>query len=282
MTANQSQAEAWNGAESVHYVDHADRYDRQLAPFADALIDHAQLDAHHAVLDVGCGTGATSLMAARRAATVLGADISQPLLDVAAERARAASLDNAAFVVADAQTYPFLPATFDRIISQFGLMFFDDPVTAFRNLQRALTPGGRAVLVCWQGLEANDWVMTVGRAVAEHVALPDLGGQANGPGMFALKDPDETASLLDAAGFTQIDIAPIAPTITLGGGGTLEESADFLLGAGIARGLLGRVESTARDAAIDTVRASLAGRYEPGVGVRLGAAAWLVSASRPH
>jgi SAM-dependent methyltransferase len=280
MTANQQQAEAWNGAESVHYVDHADRYDRQLAPFADALFARVRLEPHHSVLDVGCGCGATTLTAARGARSALGVDLSEPLLDVAARRARSASVENAEFVVADAQTYAFAEGAFDLVISLFGVMFFDDPVAAFGNLRRALAPSGRAAFVCWQGLEANEWVLIVARAVAEHVALPDLGGQAGGPGMFSLKDPGETAALLDAAGFTQIEVEPISPTILLGGGGTLDESADFLLGTGIARGLLGRAEPDARAAAIAAVRVSLAERYEQGVGIRLGAAAWLVSARK--
>jgi SAM-dependent methyltransferase len=278
MPANQQQSEAWNGAESAHYVDHADRYDRQLAPFSDALLERVQPEPHHAVLDVGCGCGATTLAAARRARTALGVDLSEPLLEVAAERARSASVDNAEFVVADAQTYPFAEGAFDLVISQFGVMFFDDPLSAFTNLRRALAAGGRAAFVCWQGLEANEWVSVVGRAVAQHVALPDLGGQAGGPGMFSLEDPDEIAALLGAAGFTQIEIEPSSPAILLGGGGTLDESIDFLLGTGIARGLLGRAEPDARAAAIETVRVSLAERYEPGAGVRVGTGAWLVSA----
>ena len=157
-------------------------------------------------------------------------------------------------------------------------MFFDDPVSAFANLQRALAPCGRVAFVCWQGLEVNEWVSVVGRAVAQHVALVDLGGLAAGPGMFALKNPDETTALLGAGGFTQIDIEPISPTILLGGGGTLDESVEFLLGMGIARGLLGRLDPAARDAAIESVRGALAERYESGVGVRLGTGAWLVSA----
>jgi SAM-dependent methyltransferase len=232
------------------------------------------------VLDVGCGTGATTLTAARGAHTALGADLSEPLLKIAAGRARSASVDNAEFVVADAQTYPFSEDAFDLIISQFGVMFFDDPVSAFANLRRALAPRGRVAFVCWQGLEANEWVLVLGRAVAQHVALPDLGGQAGGPGMFSLEDPDETTALLAAAGFTQIEVEPISPTILLGGGGTLDESLDFLLGTGIARGLLGLAEPEARAAAIEAVRGSLAERYEPGVGVRLGTGAWLVSARK--
>ena len=237
-----------------------------------------ELEPHHAVLDVGCGCGATTLVAARRARTVLGVDLSRPLLEIAAGRARAASLDNVELVVADAQTYEFDEGSFDLVLSQFGLMFFDDPVAAFSNLRRALASGGRAAFVCWQGLDANEWVSVVGREVARHVALGDLGGQAGGPGMFALKDPAETTALLDAAGFAKIEIAPISPDILLGGGGTLDASVDFLLGTGIARGLLGQVEPDARAAAAEAVRASLAKRYEPGAGVRLGAGAWLVSA----
>ena len=280
MNTNQQQSEAWNGPESVHFVDHADRYDRQLAPFADALFERVQLEPRHSVLDVGCGCGATTIAAARDARGALGVDISKPLLEVAADRARAGSVDNVEFVVADAQTYAFAEAAFDIIISQFGLMFFDNPMAAFANLRRALAPGGRVAFVCWQGLDANEWVSVVARAVAHYVALPDLGWQAGGPGMFALKDPSETTALLDAAGFTQTEIEPISPTIILGGGGTLDESIDFLLGTGIARGLLGRAEPDARAEAIEAVRGSLAERYVSGLGVRLGTGGWLVSARK--
>jgi ubiquinone/menaquinone biosynthesis C-methylase UbiE len=284
MKPNQQQSEAWNGAESAHYVDHSERYDLQLRPIADALFERVQLEPHHAVLDVGCGCGcgcgcgATTLTAARRAHTALGADISEPLIEVAADRARAAFVENAEFVVADAQTYNFAEEAFDFVISQFGVMFFDDPVPAFANLRRALTPGGRIAFTCWQGLEANEWVLVVAGAVAEHLALPALGGQAGGPGMFALKIPDETAALLDAAGFTQIGIEPISPTVLLGGGGSLDESIEILLGTGIARGVLGQVEPDARPTVIQAVRVSLAERYESGVGIRLGTGVWLVSA----
>ena len=120
----------WNGAESVHYVDHADRYDRQLAPFADAVLERVQLEPHHSVLDVGCGCGATTLTAARLARAALGADLAAPLLEVAAGLARSESVDNAEFMVAGAQTFAFAAGAFDFVISQFGLMCFDDPVAA--------------------------------------------------------------------------------------------------------------------------------------------------------
>jgi 2-polyprenyl-3-methyl-5-hydroxy-6-metoxy-1,4-benzoquinol methylase len=91
MNPNQGQVEAWNGGESVHYVDHSDRYDRQLAPFADALLERVGLAQHERVLDIGCGCGVTTLAAGRLARRAVGVDISSSLLEVATERARVAS-----------------------------------------------------------------------------------------------------------------------------------------------------------------------------------------------
>jgi ubiquinone/menaquinone biosynthesis C-methylase UbiE len=77
VPANQQQAEAWNGPESAHFVHHADRYDRQLEPFTQALLEWARPEAHHVVLDVGCGSGASTLAAATRAGRVTGVDFSE-------------------------------------------------------------------------------------------------------------------------------------------------------------------------------------------------------------
>src|SRR6059036_3670002 len=127
MPANERQAEAWNGPESAHFVDHADRYDRQLEPFTQALLEQAEPDADRVILDVGCGSGTTTLAAAASAERVVGVDLSQPLVELARRRARVARITNAEFVIADAQTHDFVAGTFDLLISQFGLMFFDDP-----------------------------------------------------------------------------------------------------------------------------------------------------------
>jgi hypothetical protein len=97
--------------------------------------------------------------------------------------------------------------------------------------------------------------------------------------MFALQDAGEIVALLGAAGFVEVETDPISPEILIGGGGTVDESVEFMLGAGIARGLLGRLEPEARDAAIEQIRTALAERYEPGVGVHLGTGAWLVTAN---
>ena len=278
MPANKQQTEAWNGPESQHFVEHADRYDLQLEPFTHALIARALPQAHEVVLDVGCGSGATTLAAAGKAERATGLDLSRPLVELAMRRAQAAAVGNADFVIADAQTHDFTAETFDLLISQFGLMFFDDPVRALANIRGAIRPGGRAVFVSWQKLPANEWLMLIGEAVRRYVELPEFGGQARGPGMFSLCDVDEIATLLCAAGFEQVEYESCTPKILIGGGGTLDESIQFLLHTGMARGLLSLVDPTAQAEVVRTVSADLGARYEEGVGTRVGAAAWVVAA----
>jgi ubiquinone/menaquinone biosynthesis C-methylase UbiE len=278
VPANRQQSEAWNGPDGVHFVDRADRYDRQLKPFTQALLEWAGPEAHHVVLDVGCGSGGSTLAAATRAGRVIGVDFSEPLVELARRRAQGARIGNTEFVIADAQTYQFDAGTFDLVISQFGLMFFDDPVAAFTNIRRALRAGGRATFVSWQGLAANEWLTLIADAVGQHVELPEFGGLSRGPGMFALAQPDDITALLGAAGFEQVACHSCTPEITLGGGGGRDESVDFLFDNPMPRGLLGFVNGDSRDDVLRTVRRQLDDRYQEGIGIRLGAAAWVVTA----
>jgi SAM-dependent methyltransferase len=142
------------------------------------------------VLDVGCGAGQTSREAARAAASgrVLGVDVSARMLERARRHAVAEGLDNVTFVLGDAQTHAFEPASFDLVMSRCGLMFFADPDAAFRNLARALRPGGRLVALIWQGYERNEW------ATALRVS----------PDAFSLGDPEATRALLKRAGLRDV------------------------------------------------------------------------------
>lgn len=272
-------AAEWDGDEAQHWVTEADRYDGQLAPFGELLLDRLRLVASEKVVDVGCGCGAITIHAAQMSAFAVGVDVSIEMLAVAHQRADAAGVANVQFVAGDAARHQFAAEGFDAVVSRFGVMFFDDPVVAFTNLHRALRVGGRLVFLCWQGMEANPWLLVPGVAAAAHVPLPAFSGPG-GPGMFSLADRDHLTTVLSAAGFNDIEIEPVSPAITLGGGGFLEDTIGFLLGTGIARALLDGVEPDAQRRAIDAITGALAEYYEPAHGVVLGTGAWLVSAAR--
>jgi SAM-dependent methyltransferase len=170
------------------------------------LLDAASLEPGERVLDVGCGGGRTALAAAQVVGdegVVIGADISEPLSRLARRRAAEAGLENLSFEVADVQTDRVGGAPFDAAISQFGVMFFDEPETAFRNIGSHLRPGGRIAFACWASAEENPWYFAP--AVAEFVPPPPAVEPGRSPtGPFSLADAGRTTSLLEAAGFVDV------------------------------------------------------------------------------
>ena len=169
-------------------------------------MDAAAPAAGERVLDVGCGGGRTSIKAARLVGdggAVVGADVSAPLLELATRRAGEAGTTNLSFAVVDMQTDTVPGAPFDLALSQFGVMFFDQPETAFANIRTHLKPGGRLAFACWQEAEKNPWFFA--SALAELLPpppTPEPGKSVTGP--FALADPERTTGILTSAGFTDV------------------------------------------------------------------------------
>jgi SAM-dependent methyltransferase len=279
--ANPSQLDAWNGESGQRWVARADERDGVLAPVADALLSVAAPSAGTRVLDVGCGCGATTLIAASRigdAGTATGIDLSAPMLDVARSRAIASGAVNISFVQGDAQTHAFAPESIDLVISRFGTMFFSDPGAAFRNVGTILRPQGRLCLATWQPLAANDWLTVPAAALLQHTDLPATAPDE--PGMFAQSDPAVVTATLSGAGFVDIVIEAAEVTLTLGQ--TVDEAVEHLAESGPGRVLLESIpEGTDRDAALAAVRDALVEHHDDS-GVRLGAGVWLITATRPR
>ncbi|MFF8972821.1 class I SAM-dependent methyltransferase [Streptomyces sp. NPDC014995] len=275
---NSEQAAAWNGYEGRHWADHQDRYDALNDGANAPLLAAAALAPTDRVLDIGCGNGRITRLAAGRAAYALGIDLSAPMLERARAGAAAESLDNVEFVQADAQVYDFEQAAFDAAVSRFGVMFFADPVEGFRNIGRALRPGGRLAFVCPQHFDRMDQ-STVFAAIGEHVRLPDL-SRPTGPSPLAFADPDHTRRVLAGAGFDDVAIEGVdAPQYW---GEDADDAAGFLFGFGPLRHWLreadadSATEERARRAAADAFRS-----YQEDGGVRLTGRYWLVTAVHP-
>jgi SAM-dependent methyltransferase len=198
----------------------------------------------------------------------------------ARERADADGVSNLEFVHADAQDHEFAgdAGSFDVVISRFGVMFFADPVAAFANLAAMLRPGGRVAFVCWQSLFANQWV-----AVPAAALLPIVGPSEppppDAPGPFAFADHDRVRSILDAAGFTSIELDDLHVPVLVGGGLPVDDAVAFLGEGGMGKRLLGDADAPTRDRALAAVREALE-PFASADGVRLDSAAWLVRASR--
>jgi SAM-dependent methyltransferase len=179
------------------------------------LLPHAQLASGERVLDVGCGGGRTTIGAAGQVGAggaAVGADISAPLAELARQRAERAGVTNARFALADMQTTRLDEAPFDAAISQFGVMFFEESVTAFANIRAHLRPGGRLAFVCWQAVSGNRWYPN--SAIRPFVPpVPEPGPGKNATGPFTLADRQYTAGVLAAAGWTGIEQTPYWQTV---------------------------------------------------------------------
>ncbi|MEV7279871.1 methyltransferase domain-containing protein [Streptomyces sp. NPDC093111] len=278
QTANTAQAQAWNGYEGTHWAAHHDRWNAVNAGFNEPLLEAAAILPTDHVLDIGCGAGATTRLAAQAAARgqATGLDLSGPMLEQARAVAAAEGTTNIAFTHGDAQVHDLPKAAFDVAISRFGIMFFTDPAAAFANIASALRPGGRIAFLSAAEPEANDW-LTALTALRDILPIGDFGAP-DGPGMFSLADPDKAANLLRAAGLHEVSAERIQAHGTWGR--TAQQAADFLLDSGPGRHLLSAVDPDTQAHARRRLTENLAAHETEGA-VRLRSTGWLLTATLP-
>ncbi|MET8684746.1 class I SAM-dependent methyltransferase [Streptomyces sp. NPDC004732] len=273
---NTEQAQAWNGYEGEHWARNQDRWDAVNAGFNSPLLDAASVGQNDRVLDIGCGAGQTTRLAARRASNghALGLDLSAPMLAEARHAARREGPDNVDFTQGDAQVHPFDPGAYDVAISRYGVLFFADPVAGFGNIARALRPGGRAAFVCGAYPEGNEWLQAF---AALRDLLPIGGfGAPGGSGMFSLADVDRTCEVLSAAGFEDIGATRVETYGTWGRDAA--DAAGFLLDSGPGRHLTSQVTPEVRGRARERLTEILRPHEADGA-LRLRSTALLVTAS---
>ena len=276
---NASQIESWDGPGGQHWVAEAERYDRMTRSFGERIIEAAAPGPGEQVLDVGCGNGAVALAVSALVApggSVMGLDVSGPMLAYARRRAEQARIASVSFRQGDAQVYPLPRAGFDAVVSRFGVMFFDDPVAAFANIGRALRPGGRIAFTCWRDLIVNDWLMVPAGAALQYVPMPDL-GQPGAPGPFSLADPERVHQVLRDAAFAQIALEEITRPMPMGS--SADDVLAFMRGTEMAHVLMTGVDSGTAERAWAAVKAALQAHAEP-AGITLAGTAWLVTARR--
>ena len=274
---NIEQAEAWDGAEGNRWALHEERYDRATAAHAVHLLRAAAIRPDDRVLDIGCGCGATTRQAAELAAhgPALGVDLSEEMLTRARQRASEQRLGNVTFLKTDAQVHAFDSEAFDVVISKYGAMLFADPIAAFRNIAKAVRPGGRLALLAWRELDTNVWVTQIRAALAAGRELPQP--PPNAPGPFGFADPDHVRRVLDGAGWSDVKLTDIAEPVRLGD--DPDDAFAFVSQMGIAQGLLEELDGTARDVSLQRLQATLREAMTDS-GVTLPSRSWLVTSRR--
>jgi len=281
---NAEQIKYWNEASGPKWVAWHDLVDAQIRPLGLQAMERARIVTGERVLDVGSGCGATTLELARRVGptgSATGVDISGVMLQRAREAAAQAKLSNVRFENADAQTHAFEPESMDAIFSRFGVMFFAQPDAAFANLRNALRPGGRLAFVAWQAVHLNPWMFVPVAAAAQHITIP-LPTSPDAPGPFAFADVERVRGILSRAGFADVGFEELTDTVSVAGGADLDQTVDFLL-------QMGPTGNAIRDAgagadALTAVTAAIREALQPYVtsdGVRMQAAAWIVTGRRP-
>ncbi len=288
--SNAGQVEYWNGDVGQRWVRNQDRMDRAFQPLTAALIEQAAPRPGERAADIGCGCGDLSLMLADRLGAegrVLAVDVSRPMLDRGRARQQALAGAGGAAIdwqEADAAAWPFQEGGFDLLASRFGVMFFADPVIAFRNMRRALRPGGRLVMLCWQPMQDNAWVAVPRAAMLQVVPAPEA-APPHAPGPFAFADAARVGAILAHAGFTAVASATVAAPLDTAAPGSsdaaaLDDAVRFATESGPASALLRDVDDAMRERAVAAVRVALRDRAGAGR-ASLDAACWLFTAENP-
>lgn len=276
--SNAEQIEYWNSKVGDTWARMQDRLDRAFTPVTAALLSVAAPQPGEFVLDVGCGSGETTLAlagAVGEEGAALGVDISEQLLTRARTRAEDL-LSIAEFRRADAATFDE-DDDFDLIVSRFGVMFFDDPVAAFGNLHKLAAPTGRIAFACWQPSADNLWATLPMQVLAS--LLPDSpAGDAFAPGPFAFADPARVHAILTAAGWHDIAFDDLPFAMVVGeGDDPIAAAVTFNLRIGPAARAVRDAGPVVETAAPGLLAEALA-PYRDGDTVALPGAVWLVSA----
>jgi SAM-dependent methyltransferase len=278
--ANEAMRHYWNTVAGPRWIASPGFRERRNQESLALLLDCLRLSGGESVLEIGCGTGAVTLPLAQAVGEqgrVVAVDISEPMLGSARQRVEESGLHNVTLLAGDAQVFGFEQAAFDVATSRMGVMFFADPVAAFRNIGSALKPGGRLVFACWAPLAENrHWLISYNIALRHLGPAPSTDHEA---GPLAFGDPEYVRRVLAAAGFDEITVVRAHPTII--GGSPEEEARQALMMGPTARLIEAKQPDEAtRQVIAGEIAAAFAAEASAGP-IRLAATIFLVTARRP-
>ena len=233
---NDEQHEFWNKGIVQKWVKKDDSMNERFAILTEEFFARANINKNDKVLDIGCGSGITSFEASKlvgKDGYVLGADISEILLDLA--KKNYSNIENLEFKYCDVQNYKFKKNIFSKVISRFGVMFFENPIVAFKNIYNSIQDGGSLHFVCWTNVLENEFFTAAANIIIKHLnkEFPQV---TRAPGPFAFSEKKYVKQILNASGFKNIKVDKIYTSIS-----TYDDSkkdGELLFNIGLAGRLL--------------------------------------------
>ncbi|MGH2925574.1 MAG: class I SAM-dependent methyltransferase [Solirubrobacterales bacterium] len=281
---NEEATEAWSGVLFDRFVEF-----RHLMVEGLALHGGAAMRLHpprpgDRVLDVGCGFGDTTQELGRLIgpdAEAIGVDVSKPFIEASIADARKAAVENVSFLAGDVQIMD-LPGPFDYVFSRMGVMFFANPVAAWRNIREAMSPGGRLCAVVWRRKLDNPWLHQAEQVVDRYLEEPEETDEPTcGPGPFAMANADTVTEQLRIAGFELPTLTRCDLPIKLGD--DLDQAVDLNMALGPAAELIrlaGEDAERIRPTLQREIREALE-VFQEADAVRGPASTWIIAATAP-
>ena len=233
---NDDQHEFWNKGIGQKWVKEDNSMNERFTILTKEFFKRAKIEKGDKVLDIGCGSGITSFETSKILGNdgyVLGADISKILLDLAEKNY--SNIKNLEFKYCDVQNYEFEKNSFSKVISRFGVMFFENPIKAFKNINNAIQEGGSLHFVCWTNVMENEFFTAAANIIIRHLdrGFPEL---TRAPGPFAFSEKKYVKEILNAAGFENIKVEKVYSLISTND--SAEKDGNLLFNIGLAGRLL--------------------------------------------
>ena len=222
---NKNQKDFWSGKGGDIWVERQNAMDTMLSPLGEAALNKLNFNEDENVLDIGCGCGHTTLNIAKRigpSGNVTGLDISEPMLKRAKESAVEMSITNTSFKCVDVQIEDLGDQIYSAAFSRFGVMFFEDSIAAFKNINKSLISGGYLSFVCWQSPAVNPWQSLFIQEVKKFLDLPSPPPRSPGP--FAFMESEYVSSILEESKFQDITIEGHEAEVNMFSGRSLSDS----------------------------------------------------------
>mgnify|MGYP001189414676 CR=1 FL=1 len=245
---NTEQSEYWNEKTGPKWVKFDDAMNERFSDLTDELLSRTNIKKSDIVLDIGCGGGETTFQTSKlldNSGYVVGADISNTLLNHA--KSKYHNFNTIEFINCDVQNYQFKKNYFNKVISRFGIMFFENPFDAFKNIYNSMQINGSLNFVCWTSMMENEF-FTEGMDIIRKYTNEDFPEITKEPGPFAFNDKEYIIEILEFSGFKNIIVDKTYSSISTKD--SVEDNATILIEIGPRARMLSEHELSTEEMSI--------------------------------